>query len=147
MGLLDWMDESLLGQEFDRSVSEPVTAEDIREYAASIGETNPVYFADEPIAPPTFCVSFRGQRFFHPSIPPDVFMRGFDAGKDIVFGAPIRAGDVITTTNELHEAYEKTGRSGTMVFIVTRQTLTNQNGETVATIDSRFMIRPRKEKS
>jgi acyl dehydratase len=145
MSPLDWIDRSLIGQEFDRSVSEPVTAEDIREYAASLGETNPAYFAGEPVAPATFCVRFRGSRFFHPAIPPEVFMRGFDAGKDIVFGAAVRPGDVVTTVNELHDVYEKTGRTGTMVFIVTRQTMTNQNGETVAVIDSRFMLRPRGE--
>jgi hypothetical protein len=143
---IEWAD-GLLGEEFDRSESEPITAAEIREYAETIGETNARYFGDDPIAPSTFCVRFRGQRFFHPAIPQDVFMRGFDAGKDIVFGAPIRAGDVVTMTNVLHEVYEKTGRSGTMVFIVTRQTMTNQRGENVAVVDSRFMIRPREKKS
>ena len=147
MGALDWVDRSLLGQEFDHSESEPVTAEEIREYAESLDETNPAYFGDEPIAPATFCLRFRGSRFFHPAIPPEVFMRGFDAGKDIVFGVPVRPGDVVTTSNVLHDVYEKTGRSGTMVFIVTRQTMTNQKSETVAVIDSRFMLRPRGDKS
>jgi hypothetical protein len=136
------LDPSLLGSEFDHSVSEPQTAEDIREFAESLGETNPAYFSGAPIAPPTFCMRFRGNRFFHPSLPPEMFWRGFDAGKDIEFGVPIRAGDVITTRNVLHDVYEKTGRTGSMVFIVSRQQMTNQNGEIVAVIDSRFMLRP-----
>jgi hypothetical protein len=32
-----------------------------------------------------------------------------------------------------------------MVFVVSRQTMTNQRGEVVARIDSRFMLRPEEE--
>lgn len=135
------IDAALIGVEFDSSTSEPVTVEEIRGYAASLGETHPAYFAPEPIAPPTFCVKFRGKRFLHPALPRHAFVRGLDAGKDIQFGEPIRAGDVIHTSNVLHEIYEKTGRSGSMVFVVSRQTMTNQRGERVAVIDSRFMLR------
>jgi len=123
--------------------SDLVTAQEIYDYAESLGETHPAFFDPEPIAPPTFCVKFRGNRFFHPGMPRDALLRGFDAGKDIDFGAPIRAGDVIRTSNVLHELYEKTGRSGSMVFIVSRQTMTNQKGEMVAVIDNRFMVRPK----
>ena len=140
------LDPALIGTEFDASVSSPVTAEEIRIFAESVGETNPAYFSADPIAPPTFCVRFRGSRFFHPGIPPEAFWKGFDAGKDIHFGVSIRAGDCVTTRNVLHEVYEKTGRTGTMVFIVSRQTMTNQRGETIAVIDSRFMLRPGMEK-
>ena len=139
------IDVTIVGTEFDSNTSEPVTAEEIREYAASLGDRHPAYSAENPIAPPTFCVKFRGNRFFHPAIPSKAFLRGFDAGKDIEFGVPIRVGDVIHTSNVLHEIYEKTGRSGSMVFIVARQRMTNQRGETVAVIDSRFMIRPHKD--
>jgi hypothetical protein len=124
-----------------------VTAQQIHDYAQSLGESHPSYFAAEPVAPPTFCVKFRGNRFFHPAIPQGAFLRGFDAGKDIQFGAPIRAGDVVHTSNVLAEVYEKTGRSGSMIFIVTRQRMTNQQGEMVAVIDSRFMVRPREKKA
>jgi len=137
------IDAKLIGEEFDSSTSEPVTADEIHEYAASTGDAHPAYQGATPIAPPTFCVKFRGNRFFHPALPPKAFLRGFDAGKDIEFGVPIRVGDVVHTSNVLHEIYEKTGRSGSMIFIVTRQTMTNQKGEKVATIDSRFMLRPK----
>jgi acyl dehydratase len=139
------IDPALIGAEFDSSTSEPVTADEIREYAAALGDKHPAYAGEHPIAPPTFCVKFRGNRFFHPALPPKAFLRGFDAGKDIEFAAPIRAGDVIHTSNVLHEIYEKTGRSGSMIFVVTRQTMTNQQGEKVAVIDSRFVLRPEKE--
>jgi hypothetical protein len=41
------------------------------------------------------------------------------------------------------ETYEKTGRTGTMMFTVIRSTLTNQNGGVVARIDYRMMSRKR----
>jgi len=66
-----------------------------------------------------------------------------DAGAATISFVPIRPGDVIHTRNVLHEVYEKTGRTGSMVFVVSRQTLTNQRGEMIAVIDSRFMLRPK----
>jgi len=66
---------------------------------------------------------------------------GFDAGKDVEFVSPIRPGDEITLSSHVKEIYEKTGRSGTMVFVVVRSTLKNQRGEVVAHIDHRFMNR------
>jgi acyl dehydratase len=137
------IDASLIGAEFDSSTSEPVTAEDIREYAASVGELHSDYLGPNPVGPPTFCVKFHGARFHHTAIPREAFQGSFHAGSDIHFGAPIRPGDVIHTRNALHEVYEKTGRTGSMVFVVSRQTLTNQRGEMVAVIDSRFMLRPK----
>jgi acyl dehydratase len=66
----------------------------------------------------------------------------FDAGKDIEFGVPIRPGDRVTVVSTLHELYEETGRSGSMVFVVVRFTMTNQRGERVAVVDNRMMYRP-----
>ena len=66
------------------------------------------------------------------------------AGIDIELGAPIRAGDSIHVSSELKETYEKTGRTGTMIFAVVRSTLTNQKGELVAYVDHRMMNRPQK---
>jgi hypothetical protein len=43
----------------------------------------------------------------------------------------------------LKETYEKTGRTGTMIFAVVRSTLTNQKGEVVAYVDHRMMNRPK----
>ncbi|MGH7820093.1 MAG: FAS1-like dehydratase domain-containing protein [Candidatus Binatia bacterium] len=133
---------SIIGSVYDESESPPVTREEIREFAAAMGETNPLHAGEAPIAPPTFCVRFRGELFFHPKVPRALLLTGFDAGKDITFGAPIRPGDVVRSTSVVHDIYEKTGRTGTMVFIVSRQRQVNQRGDMVAVIDSRFVCRP-----
>ncbi len=131
-------DRSIIGREFDHTVLEPVTAEDILEYIAVTGEAEPAPGTDL-VAPPTFVVRMRGQHF----MPRDLTQlhRGFDAGKDIEFGVPIRPGDVLTSVATVHDIYEKTGRSGTMSFIVLRTVVTNQRGEQVAVIDQRMMVR------
>jgi hypothetical protein len=131
-------DRSLIGREFDHTVLEPVTVEDILEYIATTDETEPGTGSDL-VAPPTFVVRMRGHRF----MPRDLatLRSGFDAGKDIEFGVPIRPGDVLTSVSTVHDIYEKTGRSGTMSFIVLRTVVTNQRGEQVAIIDQRMMVR------
>jgi acyl dehydratase len=142
-------DPTLIGKVFE--ITEPVlvTPEMIREFCEALGETNPLYTDAEAakngpyggiIAPPSFAVTFRNGRHFFQNIPR--FGRaGFDAGKDVEFVAPLRPGDKVTLNSSVKEIYEKTGRSGTMVFVVVRSTLKNQRGEVVAHIDHRFMHR------
>ena len=134
-------DTSVIGQEFDRYTYE-VTREDIVEFATSLGESNPLYTDEEYaattpyggiIAPPTFCVSFRSYATM-PDLKLNYGKRGFDGGKECQFVAPIRPGDCITGVDRIAEVYEKTGRSGNMIFIVRESEMTNQHGEKVAVI-------------
>lgn len=143
-------DPAIINKVFETTDPVEVKADRIVRYCEAVGETNPLY-TDEAaakkgpygglIAPPSFAVTFRNGRNFFQHIP-RYGKRGFDAGKDVEFAAPIRAGDKITLTSAVKEIYDKTGRTGTMVFVVIRSTLTNQKGEVVAHIDHRFMNRP-----
>jgi len=138
------IDPAILGREFDRAEHEPVTTKELISFARALGETHPSYTEPGPdlVAHPTFCVRFKGQRFFPDTLPENLrFRMSFDAGKDIMLGPPIRPGDRITVVSTLHEVYEKTGRTGSMVFVVVRFTMTNQSGETVAVVDNRFMYK------
>src|SRR5439155_185943 len=56
-------------------------------------------------------------------------------------GGRYRPVDTIDVRSTLHEVYEKTGRTGSMYFVVIRFTMTNQRGEMVAVVDNRFMHR------
>jgi hydroxyacyl-ACP dehydratase HTD2-like protein with hotdog domain len=56
------------------------------------------------------------------------------AAKHAIFFAPVRPGDTITGVDRIAEVYEKTGRSGNMIFIVRESELTNQYGTKVAVI-------------
>jgi acyl dehydratase len=140
-------DPALIGRVFEETEPQEVTGEDIRKFCESIGDNNPL-FIDEAaasqgpyggiVAPPSFAVSFRNGRHFFNFVP-RFGSTGFDAGKDVEFVAPIRPGDQIRLASHVKEIYEKTGRSGSMVFVVIRSTLRNQKDEVVAHIDHRFM--------
>jgi acyl dehydratase len=133
-------DRSIIGSEFDRTVYGPVTPAEVNEYQAACGETPAAGPQVAVAAPPTFVVRVRGHRFM-PANLPHLGNTAFDAGKDIEFGVPIRVGDVLTAVSTVHDIYEKTGRSGSMAFVVLRTVVTNQQDQLVAVIDQRMMFR------
>jgi len=129
-------DRSIIGSEFDRTVFAPITKDAVQQYVAASGEPA----ANEVTAPPTFVVRLRGHHWM-PENMPNLGRVGFDAGKDIEFGVPVRVGDVLTAVSTVHDIYEKTGRSGSMVFVVLRTVVTNQREDEVAVIDQKMMFR------
>ena len=139
------IDPGLLGRVFDEIDFGPVGAEELIAFSRALGETASVYVEPGPDlrGHPTHCVRYRGRKGFPDDFPAHVLgTMNFDAGKDIALGAPIRPGDTVRCTTSVHEVYEKTGRTGTMTFVVVRFALANQRGEHVATIDNRMMFRP-----
>jgi acyl dehydratase len=138
------LDPSIIGQEFDRAVCGPVTAEELIAFAEALGDTRPEHTRPGPglVGHPTYCVRFKGSRFYPDDLPKALDVRrGFDAGKDLQLGVPVRPNDTVHVRSTLHDVYEKTGRSGSMYFVVIRFTMTNQRGELVALVDNRFMHR------
>lgn len=138
------IDPAIIGEEFDLATYGPVTAEELVEFARALGETRPEYTQPGAglVGHPTYCVRHKGNRFYPDNLPKSINIRaGFDAGKDIELGVPVRPGDTINVRCTLHEVYEKTGRTGSMYFVVIRFTMTNQRDEMLAIIDNRFMHR------
>lgn len=142
-------DQSLIGREFEAESPVEVTAEMIANFCYAIGETGPR--RNDPtdpgnlsqnglVAPPAFAGIFRLAELTFEKLPNG--SRRLAAGMEVDFVAPIRAGDRITMASRIIEVYEKTGRTGAMVFMVIGSTLRNQNGDVVARIDHRFMHRP-----
>jgi len=132
-----------VGREYP-PVTTNVTLDAMQKYARAYNDDNPAFFdagrTGGIVAPPSFAVTFRNGRHFFENVP-RFGRRGFDAGKDVEFVAPIRPGDKVTLTSHVKEIFEKTGRTGTMVFVVIRSTLKNQKDEVLAHIDHRFMNR------
>jgi acyl dehydratase len=142
------IDRGLLGREFDRAEYGPVTAEELIAYARKLGETEPAYVDETAarrgpdaglVAHPSFVVKLRGDRALPEFVVRQMRSGGFDAGKDIEFGVPIRPGDTLSVRSSVHDVYEKTGRSGRMVFLVLRTEVHNQRRELVAIVDQRMM--------
>jgi hypothetical protein len=124
------------GWEFDE-VSFEITADSISEFALACGETLPRYV--DPQAPdfqavPSFSAKFHGGRQLPEGFPMDR-AQSFDGGKCVEHHAPIHAGDSITARSTIHNIFEKTGRSGGMLFVVHRMRFTNQRDELVAIVD------------
>ncbi|HVN28840.1 MAG TPA: MaoC family dehydratase N-terminal domain-containing protein [Candidatus Binataceae bacterium] len=142
---------TLLARRFNVGEPVTVTVERIAEFCKSVGENNPLFLdpvaaAAGPyggiVAPPAYAESFRRTAPYNEE--GTWFPRGgLMAGIDIEFLQPIRPGDTISTTIEVKETYEKTGRTGTMLFTIIRSTLMNQKNEAVAHIDRRMMNRKR----
>ena len=66
---------------------------------------------------------------------------GFHSGQNLENRLPVSPGDTIRAVTSLEDVYPKTGRAGTMVFIVWKTELTNQSGAVVAVARESFVRR------
>lgn len=66
-----------------------------------------------------------------------------DGGKAVTTHKPVPAGVDLTARSHIHDVYEKSGRSGTMRFIVVRMQIYDADGSHLATTDSRMVVRER----
>jgi len=118
-----------------------VGREKIREFAAAVGETNPLYFDPDAardagygdvVAPPMFAVVY-GARSVGPAIlDPEVginFAMMVHASQEFIWGPLLVAGDEITTTASVKDVSDRGG----MVFYVFETVSVNQRGENVCT--------------
>ena len=138
-------DRSLLGMNIDGGPFE-VTRSLIEGFCKSIGEHNPVFFDESVaqsqgyktvIAPPTLCSIFI-RRMGLPDISLKFGKTRFHAGQMIEPIQSIYAGDSLMGSAYLKDIYPKTGRSGTMIFIIWETVFKNQQGEVVASIKESY---------
>ena len=139
--------------EFDRSVlgvdvdigEYHVTREEIIAYARALGETNPLYLDEEAakagpygtvIAPAGFYTYMKFKPGPNPKLTEHQDRLGYMASQDVQYLEPIRAGDTISAKAQISEVYTKTGRTGRLIFVVTRTTYSNQHGRTIIVVES-----------
>lgn len=116
-----------------------VGREKVREYAAAVGESDPVHLDLEAaraagyadlVAPPMFAAVYSapaiGPALLDPAVGID-FTLMVHGGQEFVWGAPVVAGDEITTTASVKEISERGG----MGFYVFASESENQRGERV----------------
>jgi acyl dehydratase len=122
------VDRSVIGKE-SPPTRITLRAEAMREFAAAIGETNPVHldaaaartagFADV-VATPTYPIAFMAE-----AMDPDLF---FELGLNIpsivhgeqefIYHRPVVAGEELTVRGRIADVWEKTGQSGVLDFVV-----------------------------
>jgi acyl dehydratase len=122
-------------------VAYAVGREKIREYAAAVGETNPLHNDleaaraagyEDLVAPPMFAVVYAGRAVFPGVFDPEVginFAMMVHGSQEFVWGPVVVAGDEITTTASVKNVTERGG----MGFYVFESVSNNQRGETVCT--------------
>ena len=136
------LNDEWTGWEFDE-VSFQIKEQNLVDFAESCGETFP-HFVDQTAsgfrAVPSYASRYHGRRSLPKGFPVNM-MASFDAGKSVEVTAPIHAGDRLTARSHIHDIFEKTGRSGGMLFIVHRMEFSNQNDVKVSTVDWRMVVR------
>jgi acyl dehydratase len=129
--------ERWVGVEFDWTTFE-MEAESMVAWAEACGETDP-RFTDSAHpdfqAQPNFTTHCMSGRVFPKDFPQIGSGFGIDGGKTVEAHAPIRAGDTLSAVTTIADIFDKTGRSGTMIFIVQRMEFKNQNDELISTVD------------
>ncbi|MBV9798957.1 MAG: MaoC family dehydratase N-terminal domain-containing protein [Solirubrobacterales bacterium] len=118
-----------------------VGREKIREFAAAVSETNPLYFDVDAaraagyadvVAPPMFAVVYAGRAVTPALFDPEVgidFPRMLHGGQEFRWGPLVVAGDEISTTATMKDISERGG----MRFYVFETASTNQDSVTVCT--------------
>ena len=141
-----------------------VSRRDILRFAVSTGDTNPLYRDDAYakqtpyggiIAPPFFTCALAieeediedleasglGKKMgLRMEVPVQGMPGAIAVGREYSYREPIRPGDVIGIQERIANIFEKQGRLGPMIFIVSEFTYTNQRGEVVQT-ETSTMIR------
>ena len=136
--------DQFLNHDFDEIKLE-IDGKRFSEYAKACGELDEKFTDPDHSdfqAPPTFVATLVGRRTLPEDFPRLNGVR-MDAGKAVEWFAPIRADSTLTGRSHLHDVYTKTGRSGRMVFLVTRMELYSEDGTLVANADTRTVIRER----
>ena len=120
-------------------VTYAVGREKVREYAAAVGETDPLYLDVEAaraaghrdvVAPPMFAVVYSAPAMAPAIFDPEVgmdFARMVHGGQEFRWGELVVAGDEITTTVTLENVREDGGHT----FFVFRSDSVNQDGAEV----------------
>ena len=114
------------------STAPPITATveagHLKRFTEAIGDHDPRWLKE---APPTFLVALA---------PPSMHLaeaeeygRGWlNGGNRFEYLEPVKVGDRITATGRVADVYEKTGSSGSLLFIIFETEYVNQHGRTVA---------------
>ncbi|MFC2062727.1 MaoC family dehydratase N-terminal domain-containing protein [Chloroflexota bacterium] len=159
--------EMMLGEERVYQGAEEIGLASIRRFAMAIGDTNPLYWDNEYakkspyhgiVAPPTLIFELNhniGAELCLDGLPVDTLGRlpgilpppgetGRRGGNEYKFYQPVRPDDIITTNQKITQIYERQGKAGPMVFIVSEFTYYNQHREKLG-FNRETMIFPHKK--
>jgi hypothetical protein len=105
-----------------------VEAGHLKRFVEAIGDPNPRWTKE---APPTFLVALTPVSM-HMSEAEEYGKGWLNGGNRFEYFEPVKVGDRISATGRIADVYEKTGGSGSLLFIVVETDYVNQDGRTVA---------------
>lgn len=132
------IDESHAGRSYPATDPYQVTAVKIAEFAAAIGDDNPAYAGDTPVAPPTFAAVIAGRAWEALWADEELGLelrRIVHGDQRISFRRPLRAGDAVTATLRI----DKVRARGSVDMINSSVLLADTDGEEIATASSTFL--------
>ena len=150
--------KATVGQELVFQAPDEIGRAAFRQYALAVGDFNPLYSDREAakarglrdvMAPPTLvCDTWQyvdsdmdergdllGRGAFRE-------LAGLRAGNEYEFFQPVHPDDVITARWLVKDVYERTTRSGTVIFQIIEATFHNQRGEMLARNTETMFYRP-----
>ena len=139
---IDELKSHFLDEEYDSGEIELDPAV-LAEVASAYGEVRPEFI--DPAHPefqatPAYLASLGSGRM----LPIDFPRLGgipMDGGKAVTSLHPVRPGEKLTRRAHLHDIYDKSGRSGRMIFIVARIEISDAQDKVLAICDTRMVIR------
>jgi len=105
-----------------------VEAGHLKRFVEAIGDPNPRWVHE---APPTFLVALVPVSM-HLEEAEEYGKGWLNGGNRFEYIEPVKVGDRITATGRVADVYEKTGGSGSLLFIIFETEYVNQHGRTVA---------------
>jgi acyl dehydratase len=100
----------------------------LKRFAEAIGDPNPRWSKE---APPTFLVAL-SPAAYHLEEAEEYGKGWLNGGNRFEYFEAVRVGDRITATSRVADVYEKTGSSGSLLFIIFETDYVNQHGRKVA---------------
>lgn len=138
------IDRANIGRVFP-SFSFQIERGKVREFALAIEDSNPAYFDEDPVLPPTFSTVFTfwgGASLEGLLNAVGVEMiRVLHAEQEYEYHAPMKVGDTMTGTTKIADIYDKGGRSGAMEFIQFETEYRNQHGALTLTDRALIIVR------
>lgn len=143
------LNQDFVGRSFPSGATYVVGREKIREFAAAIGDENPVFRDvdaaralgyDDIVAPPTFAIVLSLNAAMNVVMDPDLgldFTRVVHSEQQFTYTRPIVAGDELTVTTVIESARTVAGND----ILTTKGVITTIAGEPVATASSTLLSR------
>ena len=111
-----------------QSTEAVVEAGHLKRFVEAIGDPNPRWAKE---APPTFLVSL-APASVHLEEAEEYGKGWLNGGNRFEYFEPVKVGDRIKATGRVADVYEKTGSSGSLLFIIFETDYVNQDGRVAA---------------